>query len=46
MLKQKILAILIVTSTMPIYLLGNDATATVLSLFVAIPLFFAKKRYI
>ena len=45
MIKQKIMAVLLVFLTVPCVLIEKDATATVLALMLAIPMFFSKKDW-
>lgn len=45
MIKQKIIAILMVLMTVPIIFLESDATATIVMLSFAIPMFFSKRNY-
>ena len=44
MIFQKILAILLVTLTIPAIVFDGDATATIFALLVAVPTFFSKKK--
>lgn len=45
MIKQKIIAVLLVALTIPVIVLDCDATATVFMLFLAVPIFFSKKEW-
>ena len=45
MIKQKIVAVLLVALTIPVIVLDGDATATVFMLFLAFPMFFSKKEW-
>lgn len=44
MIMQKIIAFLLVALTVPVIALDGDATATVFMLFLAVPMFFSKKK--
>ena len=44
MIMQKIAAVLLVGLTAPAIILDGDATATVFMLFIAVPMFFSKKK--
>lgn len=44
MIIQKIVAVLLVGLTAPVIILDGDATATVFMLFIAVPMFFSKKK--
>lgn len=44
MIVQKIIAFLMVALTIPVIVLDGDATATVFMLFLAVPMFFSKKK--
>ena len=44
MIMQKIVAVLLVGLTAPVIILDGDATATVFMLFIAVPMFFSKKK--
>ena len=44
MIVQKIIAFLMVALTIPVIVLDCDATATVFMLFLAVPMFFSKKK--
>lgn len=44
MIIQKIVAVLLVALTVPAIIFDGDATATVLILFLAVPMFFSKKK--
>lgn len=44
MIVQKIVAFLMVALTIPVIVLDGDATATVFMLFLAVPMFFSKKK--
>lgn len=44
MIMQKIVAVLLVALTVPVIILDRDATATVFMLFLAVPMFFGKKK--
>lgn len=44
MIIQKIVAVLFVALTIPVIILNGDATATVVILFLAVPMFFSKKK--
>ena len=46
LLKNKLYALLLVGLSLPIMFLDGDATATVLMLFFAVPMFFAKENWI
>lgn len=46
LLKNKLYALLLVGLSLPVMFLDGDATATVLMLFFAVPLFFAKENWI
>lgn len=45
MIMQKIIAVLLVVLTVPVIVLDCDATATVFMLFLAVPMFFSKKKW-
>ena len=45
MIKQKIIAVLLVALTIPVIVFDGDATATVFMLFLAISIFFSKKEW-
>lgn len=45
MIKQKIMAVLFVLLTVPVLLIEKEATATILALMLAIPMFFSKKDW-
>ena len=44
MIFQKIVAFLLLALTVPVIILDRDATATVFMLFLAVPMFFSKKK--
>lgn len=44
MIIQKIVAVLLVALTIPVIVLDGDATATAFMLFLAVPMFFGKKK--
>ena len=46
LLKNKLYALLLVGLSLPIMFLDGDATATVLMLFFAVPMCFAKENWI
>lgn len=46
LLRNKLYALLLVGLSLPVMFLDGDATATVLMLFFAVPLFFAKENWI
>lgn len=45
MIKQKIIAVLLVALTIPVMVLDGDVTATVFMLFLSIPMFLSKKEW-
>lgn len=45
MIKQKIVAVLLVALTIPVIVIDGDATATVFMLLLAVPMFFSKKEW-
>ena len=45
-LRNKICALLLIASTLPVMLLEGDATATVFMAMIAVPTFFAKENWI
>lgn len=44
MIMQKIVAVLLVTLTIPVIVLDGDATSTVFMMLLAVPMFFSKKK--
>ena len=44
MIIQKIFAVLLVGLTAPVIIIDGDVTATVFMLFIAVPMFFSKKK--
>ena len=44
MIIQKIVSFLLVALTIPVIVFYGDATATVFMLFLAVPMFFSKKK--
>ena len=45
MIMQKIVAVLLVTLTIPVIVLDRDATSTVFMMLLAVPMFFGKKEW-
>lgn len=46
MIKQKLMAIVIMLTTLPIVFLDGDCTTTIIAAVFAVPLFFSRKRWV